>query len=68
MSLPVGKVVGKDDDNEEEVPLRHAVYDLLIDKYLDESSCMALAISEELDGFSSYYTMSRYKPSEKYLS
>ena len=57
MSLPVEKAAG----NVDGVRLRHVVYDLLIDKYLDESSCSALAISEVYDGFSSQYTTSRYK-------
>ena len=56
MSLrPCEKVAG----NVDGVGLRHVVYDLLIDKHLDESSCTALAISEKYDGFSSQYTMSR---------
>jgi len=55
MSLPVEKTAG----NADGVPLRHVVYDLLIDKHLDESSSTALAISEYYDGFSSVYTTSR---------
>ena len=55
MSLPVKKVAS----NVDEVQLRHVVYDILIDKYLDDSSSTALAISEKCDGFSSVYSMSR---------
>jgi len=56
MSLPVEKVSGCVN----EVRLRdHVVHDLLIEKYLDASSCVALAISEKCDGFSSLYTTSR---------
>ena len=55
MSLPDKKVAS----NVDEVQLRHVVYDILIDKYLDDSSSTALAISEKCDGFSSVYSMSR---------
>ena len=55
MSLPVEKASG----NVNEVRLRHVVYDILIDKYLEDSSSTALAISEKCDGFSSVYTTSR---------
>jgi len=55
MSLAVEKAAG----NVDGVRLRHVVYDLLIDKYLDASSSTALAISEVYDGFSSMYTTSR---------
>jgi len=56
MSLPP---VEKASGNVKEVRLRHVVYDILIDKYLEDSSSTALAISEKYDGFSSVYTTSR---------
>ena len=36
------------------------LYSLLIDKYFDQSSCVAIALSGGFDGFSPVYTSSRF--------
>ena len=52
MSLPVKKAVSS-------IRLSYLVDSLMINKYLDDASSTALAISEAFDGFSSLYNTSR---------
>jgi len=47
------------EEEADQIRLPDVVYSLLIDKYLVDSSCTALAISEVYDGFSPLYTTSR---------
>ena len=54
MSLPVKKGVSA-------IRLTNVVDSLLVDKYLEEASSTALAISEAFDGFSSVYKTSRFE-------